>query len=48
MMRTLLLLPLFLAAFLLSPAKPCAAMDSPATLRIFHTADGHGEISPCG
>ena len=32
------LLPLFLAAFVLSPAEPCTAMDSPAALRIPHAA----------
>jgi hypothetical protein len=48
MMRTLLLLPLFLAVIVLSPAESCAAMDSPAALRILHTADGQGEIFPCG
>jgi hypothetical protein len=48
MMRTLLLLPLFLAVLVLSPAESCAAMDSPAALRILHTADGQGEIFPCG
>ena len=48
MMRTLLLLPLFLAGLVQSPAESCAAMDSPAALRILHTADGRGEIFPCG
>jgi hypothetical protein len=48
LMRTLLLLPLFLAALVLSPAESCAAMDSPAALRVLHTTDGRGEIFPCG
>jgi hypothetical protein len=48
MMRTLLLLPLFLAVLVQSPAESCAAMESPAILRILHTADGQGEIFPSG
>jgi hypothetical protein len=48
MMRILLLLPLFLAVLVQSPAVSFAEMDSPAVLRILHTADGQGEIFPCG
>ena len=48
MTRTLLLLPLFPAVLVQSPAESCAAMESPAELRILHTADGQGEVFPCG
>jgi hypothetical protein len=48
LMRTPLLLPLFLAVLVQSPAESCAAMESPAELRILHTADGQGEVFPCG
>jgi len=48
MRRTLLLLPLFLAALVQPPAESGAAMVSPAVGRILHTADGQGEIFPCG
>jgi hypothetical protein len=48
MMRTLLLLPLFLAVLVQSPVESFALEGAPSALRILHTADGQGEIFPCG